>query len=1084
MQAKPKCESLQFCGVQHRVVFSDISVLHEGIVLATVLFMETRHRLCGKRRLLWPPRAFVAGSALVWAFAAPMAMGQAADAAAPPPSAEEGDSDAVAIAELEAWIERTPEAADPWRELGWAHWRQGRFDEARRVWESWRRIDPRRAEVHALLGRLHLRDDRHEEAITSLRLSLALDPDQEDMRFALAQALRWRGHLDESIEMLRELLNKRQEDRHVRLELARALSSNWEYDQALPLWSDLRAEDPDDRDVQRGETLALLHAGFPSLAIRQARRLLRDDPDDWTALTVLADEADFGDRPADALPWVKRLIAIEADGRERMALRNRMQVLLRRIGEVNPASADPDLEMELVRENLEANPHNVDQRVLLAELLTRQGRLDAAESMLVGILREFNARNVRAHMALFEIALQRRNGVMAGRHLEILRQFHPSDPYLFWHEARLQAAVGNMAAADAALDRLAAAGERGAVAVLLHHALTPSRYGPTLSVSRFREHLRALMDAGYLFVTPEQIHDRWESDGPAAGRTADGRIRRVVAITFDDGLVSAMRYGTEAGVDYGLRFAQYLVVGFMERGDPYLADWEGLARYAASGVWEYGSHLHYAHDRAYIDDGTTAAQPAAARLWLTQERRRESESEFAARLRHEYDYAAAQIREHLGQPCRGVAYPYGNIGQEGVSNMPEATVINLRHAARNHEIGFIQTPFAHAVRGANPLLYSRHEMDIHWSGEQVVQYLIDRHPFMLAERTRFEFAQWQGRATVARRSLERLRVAGYPAAALQAMENGLSAAMAPVFAVPETARTAGVELYGRHDNYKARQTRAFAQGGLSWQSGIHLQARLGGGRLAQHGDDADAMSLTETFSQLEMAYVDAQRRVLTAGIGWRDWQGDARGSQFEGWAEAHGRWIPELAWRARAAFEAIDQARARARHLERTVFQGEMHWETGDDWSLGVEGVWNRLSDGNRIVQGSVQPIYRPLGWHGVHVGARFMFMRSDTDTEDIWTPRRLEAYYALVGWRGWRYGGRVDARLQAGVAQETPFAEPPDDEAEVGPTEKTWRNAYGASIAWQRDLNRHWIGGFQAGWNHSPTYRELQGRVQGVRRF
>ncbi len=1004
------------------------------------------------------------------------------------------------IEALEARVTDAPGDHHAWRELGWAYWHFERLDLARKAWLTWRRLQPERAEVHALIARLELADNRLKEAIVSFRRSLEIASDQNDIRFELARTLRWAGHLTEAIDRLQDLHNEQPDNDEIKLELARALSSNWNYDQALPLWESLRADHPGDLDIRTGEALAMLHTGSPQTAILDAHRILRNDPEHLTALTILADEAEFSGRLQEAIPWVERLIDVTDDHDDRLFLKNRLLTLRRRT-----ASADSHIESlrrheALARRMVAAAPRNVDVRLALITTLTEQRKYDEAETMLLSVLREFNPRHYRTHMMLFEIALARPRIADARRYLEVIRQFNPLDPYLEWYQARLYAADYDLEAAYAALDRLAAAGERGATAVMLHHALTSSDYGPPLSAKRFREHLLALMHAGYEFLTPEEIHEHWERLGPAAGRTADGRIRRVVAITFDDALESAMRYATPIGIEYGIRFGQHIIAGFVDRVDPYLASWDDLAHYAESGVWEYGSHLYLAHDRYPIDSSGARGRPAAIRQWFPDERRYETATEYALRIEHEYRYARERISQRLGHPVRGVAYPYGDIGQEGISNMPDAVPINLQHAANQHTIGFIQTPFGHAVRGANPLLYSRHEMPIHWSGDQVVQYLIDRHPVILAERTRLQFAQWHGQPGIARQSLERLRTAGYPESALTTLTTGLTTNMASVFGMPATVtdhrggptRMAGIDASWFQDNFKARHLQFMAQGGLALQPDIHLTLRAGTGRLTQQGSDSeettrDTVSLNETLTELLVSFIDDRRWIWAAGIGWRGWSGDAHGDRLQGRAEAHGRLSPELALRAAIRADTPEQALALTRGLSRTATTLEGRWDIAQAWSLSGQTTWEHWSDNNSLLRLDLQPAYAPVAWRGIFVGGRLAHFISRRDTPSVWTPRRFEGYYGMAGRRGQLAGGQYNLTLQAGAGRETEFTPAADSDnpiPEPASTSTAWDNAYGVGVGWQRPLDAGWQMDLRIDWNYNSNYTMSRMQATLLRRF
>ncbi len=1022
-------------------------------------------------------------------------------AAQTPANVDDERSAADSAATLPGLIDRvasSPDDAGAWRELGWMYWHLDRLDQARNVWENWRRIDPDRAETHDLLGRLALAEDRLGDAIAAFRHSLELDPDQPDVRFHLAQALRWEGFLEESIVRLRDIMAEDPDHRAARLELARALSSNWQYAEALPLWNQLRADEPENLDWQLEEARANLQTGAPRDAVLAAQRVLRRKPGHPLALSILADEADYGGRPQEAAEWIRQSMAATPDAEERHVLRNRLLALHGRMAAMAPSRELERRQIELAREIATALPRDVNARLTLGDLLISARAYDEAEIMMLGVLREFNPRNLRAQYALFEIALARQRFQEAAGYLEAIRTFNPDDPYLAYYEARRYAGMGDEVAAEAALDRLAAAGDRGAAAVLLYHSLTEGEYGPAMSVARFREHLHALMAAGYTFLTSEELHGFWELHGPRAGRHPDGRLRRVVLITFDDALESAMRFGTPIGIDYNIRFSQHIPVGNLERGDPFIASWDQLAGYAASGVWEYGSHLTFASDTVPVDrTGMTRAFAAATRQWLDDAGRLETESEFLERLRYEYAHAVERIEHHLGHNARAVAYPYGDIGQEGFSNVEVAIPVNRRYAARHHQIGFIQAPFAHAVRDNNPLLYTRHEFDQHASGETVARHLMDNHPVILAELTRLQFAQWRGRAGRARHALQQLRLAGYDATALQALESNLRTELAPVFAVPDGIMATvdddpsiyriGGEAAAFGDSLKAYRFQAGVQGAIRGPASTEGEVRIGTGRWRQKSDgDTGDVALTEGSAHLSLAYLDARRWLWRLGGGVRGWSGSVDLQRWEGHFEGHGRLAEGVALRAGIAATAPDQAAALARGLKRTKAFCEGQWDLLTDWRLLWNAGWEDWSDGNRILDAGGGLFFEPAVWRGVFIGARAAYRQSDFEASDYWTPRRLQGVYAVMGRRGFIAGGAYALTVQAGTAQEKSFAPTPAnaDVAVAARAQTEWTGAYGLSAEWNRTLNRYVRGGFRIDWNQSPTYEMVSAVMQAGYRF
>ena len=148
--------------------------------------------------------------------------------------------------------------------------------------------------------------------------------------------------------------------------------------------------------------------------------------------------------------------------------------------------------------------------------------------------------------------------------------FQPDNPYRHLDYARIAVQRGDYAGAMEALDRLEAAGGRGAVLTLLYHGLTESEWLALPSTRRFREHLIALREAGFTFLSPMDVPEylarnagpaglgeakpwlarqvdraRYAVTGERKGREPEEiRPAKVVAITFDDGLRSSFSLGT------------------------------------------------------------------------------------------------------------------------------------------------------------------------------------------------------------------------------------------------------------------------------------------------------------------------------------------------------------------------------------------------------------------------------------------------------------------------------------------------------------------------------------------------------------
>lgn len=175
--------------------------------------------------------------------------------------------------------------------------------------------------------------------------------------------------------------------------------------------------------------------------------------------------------------------------------------------------------------------------------------------------------------------------------------------------------------------------------VLCYHAISPA-WPAELSVTpaNFERQVHTLLERGYVGTTFSEA-----VAGAAAPKT--------VALTFDDGYRSVLdralpilrRLGLPATLFVSTNFvdtAQPLVWPGIDRwlDSPHHAELFGLSweelRYLADEGWEIGSHT-CSHPRLpQLDDAALAAELEGSR---------------------------AICERRLGQPCRSIAYPYGNV---------------------------------------------------------------------------------------------------------------------------------------------------------------------------------------------------------------------------------------------------------------------------------------------------------------------------------------------------------------------------------------------------------------------------------------
>lgn len=167
------------------------------------------------------------------------------------------------------------------------------------------------------------------------------------------------------------------------------------------------------------------------------------------------------------------------------------------------------------------------------------------------------------------------------------------------------------------------------VLVLCYHGIAPgSRHGE-VEPGAFRAQLEHLTSAGY----------RWTTFTEAVLGSGDGRV---AAVTFDDGIASALEHGLPVLDGLGApatMFPRLDTLGVAGRVDAH-----DVADLAARG-WEIGSHTLTHPVLTEVDDAT---------------------------LRHELSASRETIERLSARPCTSIAYPTGRVDERVAAAAAEA----------------------------------------------------------------------------------------------------------------------------------------------------------------------------------------------------------------------------------------------------------------------------------------------------------------------------------------------------------------------------------------------------------------------------
>lgn len=1032
---------------------------------------------------------------------------------------------AQAIAKLEQVIKEAPQQVAAWETLGRTYWNAGQKEKTQQLLEQWRKLDPRNTAMLNLAGKIAVAENRLGPAQEFFSQSLQINPDQPDVRWNRARILRWDGNLEAAIQDLQAFKPTAGEQLGVNIELARALLSNRQFEEARPTWQQISMAQPTNVEAQISFARCLLHTGAVTNGLELVRQVLDAQPGNVEALLAMADYNEYGGHPEDARPWLRRILEVTQDSSRRKQIFDRLVALLEYLHNREPLKYPLDEAIEMARQHVKESPLNADARMNYAELLMEDGKLEPAEKEFLHVLRTFNLHNRRAHSGLFEVYTGLRRFGDAVRELTALTKLNPLDPYLHYRTARLEAARGRYHYAYKALDKLEQAGQRGAVACMLYHGLTTSEYLGITSVHDFREQLLAMKNAGFRIMTPDEIPTYFTQLNARQKELGVGRPELAICVTFDDARRDAMRLGTPIARELGVKLTEHVPVGAVERREPFICSWDMLRAYEKTGVWSFGSHLYEAHDRQPEDrHGENNVNPVTSRIWLTDQNRQETLEEYSVRLQQEYALSRKILETQLGHSVNFVAYPFGDLGQETSANVENALHENLRVAGETYQLGFIQSIFGYAVNGDNPLLYQRIAIKRPMTGDEAVNFIVERHPVFLARRLRAEFAALEGKVHLALQTLEGLRQDGYPSNSLTRVSTYVHDHLAGQFVADTKTEkvTKGplqIELGKPYvgargdvfrDNLDSRNWHLGGLGGLNLTPNLAVEGRAGVGQLRQPFTNSAAanipdIQLDEKFIGIASSFTFPNGWVLMGELSDRMITGDVPTSMdgrttkfdksFIQYAiEGQAKPLLPLDVSVRWEHDLVPEARAVVKETTYDLGAINAVYSLFDWWDVwgSAQRYWFS-DDNNRDHLGLTSSwlVYEPVG---LHLGLAYAYATSATNNPDYWSPYKLNRYYLEAALRGTYMRAYYNLRLRYGVGRQSvrPEAEEAyketvarlrregssqaDIDAFMRDNEPSadWQPVFGASASTDVKLGEHWGASGEISYNKVPDYNEI----------
>lgn len=420
---------------------------------------------------------------------------------------------AEAIPFLEEALRMDPALTAGLEALGWAYIRTERPERGYALWEYFATLMPDHWMPYNLLAQAAVMKQDWNQADAMFRKALEIKPDLYDQRYWFGQNLLRLGKIDEGEQVFRDLIAIEPGRLDIQIDLANVITYQFEYEEATKIWRHINEELPGNPGFMMNQAELELRIGEVKTADRLCREVLEIEdvgtlyPNDATrAMNLRVDIAELQDATAASMERLAEIIDETEDPVQRSHLRLRQANRYRQLQKRDPKRHPHEPLLEMIREAIRDNPYSLEARVLYAEQCVIAKRFYAAQRQAAYVLERFNKDNIRAKDVLFECALVERR--FADAEQILLDRYATSDPTSPLRHiglARVRMARGDYHEALKELDVMESAAQRGTVLTLLYHGLTESDWIAMTSARRLREHVNALQDAGFVFVSPLDI---------------------------------------------------------------------------------------------------------------------------------------------------------------------------------------------------------------------------------------------------------------------------------------------------------------------------------------------------------------------------------------------------------------------------------------------------------------------------------------------------------------------------------------------------------------------------------------------------
>ncbi len=669
-------------------------------------------------------------------------------------------------------LAQSPKSAGILKDIYWCLWQLGKYPEVTDIAVQITDLDPRDADAWNLLGRAYVANEKLEEGLQAYERSLSINPKQPDTQRVVGRLHVDLREFDSAINVLSDLEKRDPSIRMVYPQLAKAQFFKGNYVESAQNWAKAAELYPENDNYRLHEARALYYNGQTKLALSKMESLaLGSGPMKWMAIDFMVDDAL-------ARHDLKRATGLLEDN-----LKDPIQISeesrLLKLATVYLENQMPKKCLKVLNRYLKINPNNIPALLIKADELYAVKRYFAA-SQIYRRVQALNPYSIAAFGGLANSEFARNNPDVALKSFKKALALDPTDPYLIILYAHYLAEAGFRKKSQVMLKNWLKENKvRVTIPILLYHGLTPFSRDPLLAypvhvkVSVFEDHIRALKQAGYTPITTDQLVGWYKKNAPLP--------KKPVLITFDDGRLDSFRYGDPVLEKYNFKATMFVPIANIEgHMPPSYVSWNQILESQRSGRWEFQSHGDMGHTRVNVDAVGRQGLFLINRQWLEKENRLETIQEWKDRILNDHISTKKKMTKMLGKAPASYAYPEGTYGQIDSINSPEAVPVNIEAIKKVFFAAYHQDFYGINVRSRDPLFLTRLEPHPNWTGEQLVTYLQDKNPYVLATRQLLWAATWEGRPMKADHYLKDLRAEGASQVVLLGEEGRIRSALGDV----------------------------------------------------------------------------------------------------------------------------------------------------------------------------------------------------------------------------------------------------------------------------------------------------------------